>query len=414
MLTAHPLRRTLIPLGFGLLAALALALLLAVGWLGAPRQDVIELLRYLLFSGLVSLGAGAGALAWLRGGRGRLWQQMTAAYSVGLAIAIFNVLLTARLMFISADHDLILLVLLLLFAAVVSLTLGATLAGTLAERVVALREGARAVSGGDLGVRVPEAGEDELADLAREFNRMAGQLAAMDEERRRMADERRDLIAAVSHDLRTPLASVRASVEALSDGLVEDEATVRRYYATIRSQVSHLSGLIDDLFELAQIDAGALRIEVRRASAGELAEGAVEGMRPQAEGRGLALRGEVAPGLPPVACDPQLVERVLYNLVSNAIRHTPAGGEVLVRAAAGEGGGALLEVRDTGEGIAAEDLPHVFERFYRGEKSRSRATGGAGLGLAIARGVVEAHGGRIWVESEPGRGTRVCFTLPAA
>jgi signal transduction histidine kinase len=314
-------------------------------------------------------------------------------------------------MFISADHDLTLLVLLLAFAAVVSLTLGATLAAALAQRVIDLRAGARELASGNLAARVQAVGNDELAELAGEFNSMAARLADADAERRRMEDSRRQLVAAISHDLRTPLASVRAMVEALCDDLVPDPATQRRYLATMRSQIGHLNTLIDDLFELAQLEAGALQLDLQRIAPADLVSDVIEGMRAQAEERQITLRGQVSDPAP-VRAAPQKIERVLYNLVSNAVRYTPAGGSVTIRAVLDSPQLTRFEVADTGDGIAPDDLPHVFERFYRGEKSRSRATGGAGLGLAIARGIVEAHGGRMWAESEPGQGTLIGFTLP--
>jgi signal transduction histidine kinase len=411
MIAGAPLRRSLLPLSLGLLIALGLALLLAIAWLGAPGQAVVDLIGYLLLSGLLSVGVGTGALIWLRRGRGRMWQQVTLAFTVGVAIALFNVFLTARLMFISADHDLTLLVLLLAFAAVVSLTLGATLAAALAQRVIDLRAGARELASGNLAARVQAVGNDELAELAGEFNSMAARLADADAERRRMEDSRRQLVAAISHDLRTPLASVRAMVEALCDDLVPDPATQRRYLATMRSQIGHLNTLIDDLFELAQLEAGALQLDLQRIAPADLVSDVIEGMRAQAEERQITLRGQVSDPAP-VRAAPQKIERVLYNLVSNAVRYTPAGGSVTIRAVLDSPQLTRFEVADTGDGIAPDDLPHVFERFYRGEKSRSRATGGAGLGLAIARGIVEAHGGRMWAESEPGQGTLIGFTLP--
>jgi signal transduction histidine kinase len=437
MQTTTSLRRTLVPLGLGLLIALGLALLLAIGWLGARGRDVMDLVSYLLTSGAISLGLGALALAWLRRGHGRLWLQMSLTYILGVGIAMLNIFLTASLMFISDTHDLPLLVLLLLFAGVVSLVLGYVLARALAQRVTELHQGARALAGGDLSVRVAASGTDELAALAAEFNAMAARLAAAAAERERLEVARRDLIAAISHDLRTPLASLRVMTEALADGLVDDPATTTRYLTTMRGQIGHLSSLIDDLFELAQIDAGALRLELQRASLDDLISDALEGLRPQAVAKGVRLEGGVAVGIGPVLVAPQKIERVLYNLVTNAIRHTPSDGVVTITAMSGgqgtrEGGWGmedhamtriprppspipyvLVEVADTGEGIAAEDLPRIFDRFYRGEKSRSRATGGAGLGLAIARGIIEAHGGQIWVESAQGRGARIRFTLPA-
>jgi signal transduction histidine kinase len=435
MRTTIPLRRSLAPLGLGVLIALGIALLLAIGWLGARGQDMLELTYYLLASGAISLGCGALGLAWFRRGQVRLWLQVTLTFCLGISIAILNIFLTANLMFISKDHDLPLLVLLMLFAAVVSLGLGYALAQALAQRVTALHRGARALAGGDLQARVDESGGDELAALAAEFNRMAAQLAAGADERGRMEAARRELIAAISHDLRTPLASLRVMTEALADGLVDDPATTTRYLATMRGQIGHLSSLIDDLFELAQIDAGALRLELQRASLADLVSDAIEGMQPQAAAKGVRLHGSVAPGIGPALIAPQKIERVLYNLVTNAVRHTPSGGSVTISVKLGDLGletgdwekpngqsptpnpqslipNITVEVADTGEGIAPDDLPRIFEHFYRGEKSRSRATGGAGLGLAIARGIVEAHGGRIWAESQPERGTRIAFSLP--
>jgi len=431
------LRRMLAPFGLGLLVALGLALLLAIGWLGAPGNDIADLMTYLLASGVISLGLGAAGLIWLRRGRGRLWLQVTLTYMLGVGIALLNIFLTAQLMFIS-KHDLPLLVLLLLFAAVMSLGLSYALSRALVQRVTALHHGARALADGDLSARVEVAGADELAALAAQFNQMATQLAVAAEERERLEAVRRDLIAAISHDLRTPLASLRLMTEALADGLVDDPATTTRYLATMRSQIGHLSGLIDDLFELAQLDAGALRLELQRASLDDLISDALEGIRPQAAAKGVQVCGSVAPGVGPVLVAPQKIERVLYNLVTNAIRHTPSDGLVTISAMP-EGQRprtkgqrpdenipppdpgpltpapfVLVEVADTGEGIVPEDLPWIFDRFYRGEKSRSRATGGAGLGLAIARGIVEAHGGRIWAESVQGRGTRIRFTLPTS
>jgi len=432
MQTAIPLRRSMMPFGLGVLIALGIALLLAIGWLGVRGQDMIELVYYLLLSSAISLGCGALGLAWFRRAQVRLWVQVTLTFTLGLAVAILNIFVTANLMFISKDHDLPLLILLMLFAATVSLALGYALAQALAQRVTALHHGARALAGGDLAARVDESGGDELAALAAEFNRMAEQLAAAAAERGRMETTRRELIAAISHDLRTPLASLRVMTEALADGLVEDQATTTRYLATMRGQIGHLSSLIDDLFELAQIDAGALRLELQHASLADLVSDAIESMRPQATAKGVRLEGSVAPGIGPALIAPQKIERVLYNLVTNAVRHTPAGGSVMItvsdssefRVPSGRLSSELtrshgqaqncivVEVADTGEGIAPDDLPRIFEHFYRGEKSRSRATGGAGLGLAIARGIVEAHGGRIWAASQLEHGTQIAFTLP--
>jgi signal transduction histidine kinase len=392
--------------------SLALVLMLAINMIGAPGHSPAEMLTYLVGSGLISLGCGAVGALWLRRGRGPIWLQITLTYGLGIAIAIVNIFFTVQLMIISSSA-LPLLLLLLLFAGVISLGLGMSLAQAIANRVSLLNRSAQALASGDLQVRVAAQGSDELAELAREFNRMAEQLAAAARERAQQESARRDLIAAVSHDLRTPLASLSALTDAIADGLVDDPVTLARYRATMRSQIEHLSHLIDDLFELSRLDARAMPLDKQHLSVGDLVSDTINVLRPEANERGVTLCGETLPGAGTACVDPQRIERVLYNLVSNALRHTPPGGKITISVGPGEPATERVRftVADTGEGIAAEDLPHVFERFYRGEKSRNRATGGTGLGLAIARGIVEAHGGCMGVESERGKGATFWFTL---
>jgi signal transduction histidine kinase len=202
-------------------------------------------------------------------------------------------------------------------------------------------------------------------------------------------------------------------VEAIDDGVVTDAETTQRYVRTILSEVQRLSGLIDDLFELSRLDAGVLALHVEPGSLRDLVSDTLEALQVQAAEKGLRLHGAVEDNLPPVLMDTARVQRVLFNLVQNAIRHTPPDGTILL-AAQEEPEAVRVDVVDTGEGVAPDDLPHIFERFYRGEKSRVRGQGGAGLGLAIARGLVEAHGGRIWAQSVPGQGARFSFVLPKA
>jgi len=200
-------------------------------------------------------------------------------------------------------------------------------------------------------------------------------------------------------------------VEALADGVVEDSATRQRYLNTARRDIQALSLLIDDLFDLAQYDAGALELVRQPVAFGDLISDTLNRFAQLAARKSVTLEGEVSDHLDQVTVDVQKIERVLANLLANAIRHTPAEGRVRVQARK-TGEWLLVEITDTGEGIAPADLPHVFDQFYRGEKSRSHATGGSGLGLAIAKRIVEAHGGEIGVESEPGQGARFWFTLP--
>ena len=193
--------------------------------------------------------------------------------------------------------------------------------------------------------------------------------------------------------------------------MVDDRETARRYLASARGQLRQLETLIEDLFELSKLDAGALELHRSLVPVTDLIAPVAEGLHAQAAEAGARLQATVAPGLPLVFADSQRMARVLLNLLGNALRHTPAGGTIAVTAEP-DGPFVRIGVRDSGSGIAAADPPHVLERFYRGEKSRSRSHGGAGLGLAIAHGLVEAHGGRIWAESAPGEGATISFTLP--
>jgi signal transduction histidine kinase len=292
-----------------------------------------------------------------------------------------------------------------------AMILGLFLASALTNRIHSLEQASRSLAAGQLSARVPVQGRDEIASLAAAFNQMATQLEAADQKQREVEQLRSDLIAWVGHDLQTPLASIRAILEALADGVVDDPASVQRYLQTAQRDVRSLSLLIDDLFQMAQIDAGGLKLDLTPNSLSDLISDTLESFSALAGRQGVTLEGSVSPDVDPVCMDAPRIGRVLNNLVGNAIRHTPAGGRVQLRARR-SGPRVEVVVIDSGEGIRPEDIPHIFERFYRGEKSRSRATGGAGLGLAIARGIVEAHGGEIKLEGNPGGGTRFIFSIP--
>jgi len=240
---------------------------------------------------------------------------------------------------------------------------------------------------------------------------LAVRLAMEERARREIEAARRQLVAAASHDLRTPLASLRLLVESIDDGVVTGE-TRDRYLAEIRTHVAVLSGLVDDLFELSRIEAGDISWTMRQVELRELIDDTVAAMRVPAEARGVTIAAELPADQVIARANAEKVQRVLFNLIQNAIRHTPADGSVTVRARSdGESGGVEVEVVDNGEGIPAGVDEHVFEPFYRGEDARSEE--GAGLGLAISRAIVEAHGGRIWLE-DGHPGTRVHFTLEGA
>jgi signal transduction histidine kinase len=235
--------------------------------------------------------------------------------------------------------------------------------------------------------------------------------ALAERERARAAAEatRRELVAAVSHDLRTPIASLRLLVEAIEDDVVDAE-TRRRYLATMQTHIHSLSAMIDDLFELSRIEAGDIDWSMRQVELALLVDETVVAMRPEARVRQVELRSQLGDGELSAHADPEKIQRVLFNLIRNAIRHTPADGSVTVRAEAGADA-IEIEVADTGDGIPAGERERVFDVFFRGGIDATRDADGAGLGLAVSRAIVETHGGRIWLAPAE-RGTRVRFSLP--
>jgi signal transduction histidine kinase len=222
---------------------------------------------------------------------------------------------------------------------------------------------------------------------------------------------RRDLVAAVSHDLRTPITSLRLLAEAVDDDIV-DADTRHEYLARMTTHVRALSAMIADLFELSKLEAGDIRWSMQRVRLDALVAETVDALRPHADAGGVVVRTELDPLLHAARAHPEQLQRVLFNLIQNAIRHTPADGSVVVRAESTDDE-VEIEVADTGEGIPEPDRDRVFDAFFRGGTQAARGDGGAGLGLAISRAIVEAHGGRIWLP-DSGSGTRVRFSLPAA
>ena len=329
---------------------------------------------------------------------------------VVVVVAIANTWFIAQLMFISA-HDLALLALVLLFSLGLSAFLTYLLSESLRTSIQRLSVGVQRMIGGDLQTRVEVGGKSELSELAEAFNVMAARIEDAFKRQQALEQARREMLVAVSHDLRTPVASIRAIVESINDGVVTDPETVRRYLQMLEHEVGELSVLIDDLFELTQIDTGVLQLHLERASLHDLISDALESMSAQARQSGLSLQGNVEDETLTVLVDASRVHRVLFNLVQNAIRHTPADGAVSIQAS-DQGQEVQVDVIDTGEGIAPEEAEKVFERFYRGDKARTQKAAGSGLGLSIAKAIVEAHGGRIWVKSAPGQGATFTFTLP--
>jgi signal transduction histidine kinase len=342
----------------------------------------------------LTVGVGA-ALALRRLPTIRL--QLAGLGLLAVALPLAAVLVSGVVMF-DSGHD----VTILLVAAACStaaLVAAGVLGGSILRSLERVRTASSEIAGGDLAARAPVDGPTELAELGASFNEMA---ASIEE----LFDARRQLVAWASHDLRTPLASMQAMLEAVEDGLVEPE----RYVPALKKQVDALRVLVDDLFELARLDAGVLSLELREAPLAGVVHSALGGLEAEAEARHVVLAARID-GDPRVVCAPDKVERVLLNLLTNAIRHTPSDGSVAVVVEPLESE-VRVSVEDTGDGIAADSTRRVFDHFWRGDRSRTSETGGAGLGLAIAHGLVEAQGGRIWAENVTGGGARVSFTLP--
>jgi signal transduction histidine kinase len=321
---------------------------------------------------------------------------VVALLAAGLPLAV---LLLSGAVMLKMREDVV-LVAIAAASSAVGLAAALLVARSVNRSIDRLRAASADLAAGELSARAPERGPAELAELGAAFNEMAGRLEDL-------FDARRELVVWASHDLRTPLASLQAMLEALEDGLGDPE----RYAAAMREQVQLLGRLVDDLFELAKIDAGALTVELREAALAGVVESCLRGLEVEAARRSVRLEAQLDGELPPVLCAPEHVERVLVNLVSNALRHTPSDGSVAVRVEPGPAD-VRVSVEDTGEGLAPEALRRMFDRFWRGDEARTAGRGGAGLGLAISRALVEAQGGRIWAENRPGGGARVSFTLP--
>lgn len=346
---------------------------------------------------VATLVAGVAAATGLARGRS-LRAQLVGLAALGVSLPLVAVLASGVLMLSGGD---------LMALGVACLAGSGALVGALLlsrrirGEIDALRAAPSAVAAGDLSARAPRGGPSEVDALAADFNAMAERLEEL-------FDARRRLVMWAGHDLRTPLASLRVMIEAVDDGV----ARADEYLPQMSAQVAALSGLVDDLFELARLDAGDLRLELRDAPAASLVEAAAERARPEAAARRVRLAVDLSSPGRAVRCAPDKVARVLDNLLVNALRHTPALGEVRL-ALHGRGDMVEVAVEDTGEGLTPEALAQMFDHFWRGDPARSR-DGGAGLGLAIARGLVEAHGGEIWAENREPAGARVVFTLPLA
>lgn len=296
-----------------------------------------------------------------------------------------------------------------LLALGVATALGVWISRRLVQPVRELEAASIAIAAGDLSRQVPAQAADELGALARAFNRMVGEL-------QRMIEQQRLFIANASHELRTPITNIKLRSETLRDGGLQDPAIAERYVAEIDSEADRLGRLANALLDLSRLESAESTPPAERVDLAPVLLSVARSMRMRVRDAGLTLSAEIPNRLPPLRVWPEQIEAVVVNLMDNAIKYTPEGGTVRLEAEVEEAF-CRIRVADSGLGIPAEDLPHIFERFYRVDKARSRqsgksGTGGAGLGLAIVKGLVERNGGRVWAESEVGQGTTITVEFP--
>ncbi|MDZ4828034.1 MAG: ATP-binding protein [Actinomycetota bacterium] len=370
------------------------------------RDHALEL--FVVAAATATIATAFGALAFrIVRGRSIGAQAVVVALSSTVSVAV-GARVAANRMLVS-DDDLQVLDIALLSAAVVAVA-GALLLGRRVGRAEqSLVAAARNVGESSPLAPPPTDAPRELSRLARELDETSTRLREARARERAVDHSRRELVAWVSHDLRTPLAGIRAIAEALEDGVVTDEATTNRYHRTLREEADHLAALVDDLFELSRTQAGVIQLELERISLGDLVSDAIAGVRPVATAKGVHLIGRLDAPAPELLVSAPEMLRVLRNILENAIRHTPADGTVVIEVGAEEDR-ARVSVVDSGGGILEEDLPRVFDVAFRGDPARTDRAG-AGLGLAIARGLVEAHNGIISVCNENG-GARFTVDLP--
>jgi len=386
-------------------AAGAVGTLLAAAAAGMHAGDLRRIV-WLIVPALLSTVAAIAAVRLLLP-RLSVRQGLATVSFVGAAVALANLAVLSAVMFVSG-HDATVVAVFLLYSAGAGVGAALALAGAQTRAIDRLSATATRLASGDLDARVGtlDAGT-ELSELGRVVDEMADRLAHATAHERDLEARRRDLMTAVSHDLRTPLARLRAMTEAIDDRVVEDTETFRRYASEMRRSVDQLVDLVDDLFELAQVEAGAIEAEADRARVVDVVRSAVAAVRPQADDKRLAVES-ILNGAGDTPCSPHMV-RVLQTLLSNAVRHTPADGTIRIEAGHSDSG-LEMRVDDTGEGIAASDLPMIFEPFYRADPARSGP--GAGLGLTLARRMVEAMGGRLEAANLTPCGARFSVTLP--
>ena len=391
----------------GIAAAGAVGTLAVAGLVGMDGAEILH-----LGQALAPVAAVTVVLAVVAGralSRTSLVERFVGVVLVAVVVTLANLLVLTSQMFVS-DHDAALMSVLLVYALGAGVAIAVATARVSRSAIRHLDVTARDLGRGNLDARVGALdGGPELDALGSSLDAMADRLERARTAERQAEAMRRDLIATMSHDLRTPLSSLRAMIEAVDEGLVDDPATIRRYASEMRRSVEQLGTLVDDLFELTQLDVARIFGEPASSRVGEVVRRAIDAVELEVSLKNLTVDTELG-GAVDAPCSPR-VARVLQNLLSNAVRHTPADGTIRVTATR-EPSHIQIAVEDDGTGIAQEDLPHVFEPFFRADPARSG--GGAGLGLTLAERIVEALGGRIGAENGPSSGARFWVELPLA
>ncbi|MCI0835530.1 MAG: HAMP domain-containing histidine kinase [Chloroflexi bacterium] len=396
--------------------AIASGLGLTLLLLSPGSSDAIELGAYLGLSALISFAAvevliRSGVLA----SRMRLKYKITLAAGIGAGLAFLNAFAMSALMFVNTVHDLPMLLAILVFAAVIAGYAAVRMSSSISGSMSTLAHHARRLSGGDLSVRMPVAqGDPDVDEVATAFNEMAANLEETAAKKEQVEQSRRELSAAISHDLRTPISSARVMLEAIRDGVTSSAEERDEYLDRVLTQMKSLGSMVDDLFDLSLLDAGELRLDLHLTVVDELVDEALLSMQSTAQDKGLTLSAVVDEALGEAVMDSRQVRRVLLNLIQNAIRHTPPDGTVTV-AANRVDDRVEFEVRDTGEGFDQADSARIWTRFFRSDPARSRVddeSAQSGLGLSIARGIVELHGGTISAHSSPSQGAAFRFWIP--